>query len=67
MMPNFRDFEIHRFIDAEDAQDGAKAISRIECAVPVKQRPFADLSIQLKRRQKLISDWWQPAPNKLSA
>lgn len=67
MMPNFRDFEIHRFNGAEDAQEGAWAVSKIECAVPVKQRPFADLSIQLKRRQELISDWWQSAPGRLSA
>jgi hypothetical protein len=67
MMPNFRDFEIHRFSGAEDAQEGAWAVSKIECAVPVKQRPFADLSIQLKRRQELISDWWQSVPGQLSA
>ena len=67
MMPNFRDFEIHRFGGAEDALEGARAVSKIECAVPVKERPFADLTIQLKRRQELIFDWWQSAPNQLSA
>jgi hypothetical protein len=67
MMPNFRDFEIHRFSGAEDALEGATAVSKIECAVPVQQRPFVDLTIQLKRRQELISDWWQSAPNQLSA
>jgi hypothetical protein len=67
MMPNYRGFEIHRFNGEEDAQESAKAVSRVEAAIPAKERPFADLSIQYKGRQKLISDWWQPAPNSLTA
>jgi hypothetical protein len=68
MMPNYRDFEIHRFSGEEDALEGAKAVSKIECAIPAKERPFADLSVQLKRRQELIADWWhQPQKNRLSA
>jgi hypothetical protein len=67
MMPNFRDFDIHRFSGLEDAQDGASAVSRIECAVPEKQRPFADLTIQRRRRQDLIADWWQSPPDRRSA
>jgi hypothetical protein len=67
MMPNFRDFDIHRFSGLEDAQEGASAVSRIECAVPEKQRPLADLTIQRKRRQDLISDWWQSPPSRQSA
>ena len=30
MMPNFRDFEIHRLSGAEDALEGARAVSKIE-------------------------------------
>ena len=67
MMPNFRGFEIHRFSGAEDAQEGAKAVSRIEGVIPAKERPFADLSVQFKNRQKLICDWWQTGPDRLSA
>ena len=67
MMPNFRDFEIHRFSDLDDALEGAKAVSRTECAVPVKHRPVADLSIQRKCREQLVCNWWQTTPNKISA
>jgi hypothetical protein len=67
MMPNFRGFEIHRFDGEADAQEGAKAVSRIEAAIPTKERPFADLAVQLQSREKLISDWWQPVPKSLTA
>ena len=67
MMPNYRGFEIHRFSGAEDAWEGAKAVARIEAVIPAKERPFADLSVQVKSRQKLICDWWQRVPNKLTA
>jgi hypothetical protein len=67
MMPNYRDFEIHRFSGEDDAGEGALAVSRIESAIPVSARPFADLSAQLKRRQRLISDWWQDAPDRITA
>ena len=67
MMPNYRGFEIHRFNGKEDAQEGAKAVSRIEAAIPAKERPFADLSAQFNGREKLISDWWEPLPNSLTA
>jgi hypothetical protein len=60
MMPNYRSFEIFRFSDEEEAEEGAKAVSKIECAIPAKDRPFADPTVQFKKRQKLISDWWQP-------
>jgi hypothetical protein len=66
MMPNYRGFEIHRFSGAEDAQEGAIAVGKIESAIPAKQRPFADLSVQLKSRQKLIRDWWQVVPDRLT-
>jgi hypothetical protein len=67
MMPNYRGFEIHRFSGEEDAQEGAKAVSKIEYAIPAKHRPFADLAAQFKKRQKLICDWWQVVPNRLTA
>jgi len=62
MMPNFRDFEIHRFSGEEDAREGAKAVGKIEAAIPAKERPFADLLVQFESRQKLIRDWWNAVP-----
>jgi hypothetical protein len=67
MMPNYRGFEIHRFSGEQDAREGAIAIGTIESAIPAKERPFEDLSIQLKGRQKLINDWWQATPKRLTA
>jgi hypothetical protein len=67
MMPNYRSFEIFRFSDAEEAEAGAKAVSKIECAIPAKNRPFADLTVQYKKRQKMICDWWPVTPSQLTA
>jgi len=67
MMPNYRGFEIHRFSGEDEAREGAKAVGRIESVVPAKHRPFADLSVQFKNRQKLICDWWQATPDRLTA
>jgi hypothetical protein len=67
MMPNYRGFEIHRFSGEEDAWEGAAAVGKIESVIPAKQRPFADLSVQFKKRQKLICDWWQAVPDRLTA
>jgi hypothetical protein len=67
MMPNYRGFEIHRFSGEEDAREGAKAVGKIESVIPAKDRPFADLLVQFKNRQKLIGDWWQAAPDRLTA
>jgi hypothetical protein len=67
MMPNYRGFEIHRFSGPDDAREGASAVGKIESAIPAKERPFTDLSAQVKTRQKLIGDWWQVAPNQLTA
>jgi hypothetical protein len=64
MMPNYRDFEIHRFNGEEDAKEGALAIDKIEAAVPAKYRPISDLSVQVTRRQALISEWWQLVPDR---
>jgi hypothetical protein len=67
MMPNYRGFEIHRFSGEEDAREGATAVTRIESAIPGKQRPIADLSVQSKSREMLIRDWWQKTPDRLTA
>jgi hypothetical protein len=67
MMPNYRGFEIHRFSGEEDARDGAKAVGKIESAIPAKERPFADQSAQINGRQKLICDWWRATPGRLTA
>jgi hypothetical protein len=67
MMPNYRSLEIHRFSGEEDAREGAKAVGKVESVIPTKHRPFADLSVQFKSRQKLICDWWRGAPDRLTA
>jgi len=68
MMPNYRSFESYRFSGEDDAQEGARAIGKIEAAIPARARPVADASISYKRRLKLIGDWWQaPSPDRLSA
>jgi|ERR1700730_9434504 len=67
MMPNYRSFEIYRFSSEEDAQEGARAVSKIEGVIPAKERPVADLTVQFKSRQKLIRDWWQAASDRLRA
>jgi hypothetical protein len=67
MMPNHRGFEIYRFSNEGDAQEGARAVGKIEAIIPAKDRPIADLRVQYKKRQKLISDWWEATPGRLSA
>jgi hypothetical protein len=67
MMPNYRGFDSYRFDSEKEALEGVRAISRIEAAVPVAERPVADLAIQFKNRQKLICDWWQVTPDRLTA
>jgi hypothetical protein len=66
MMPNYRGFELYRFSSEADAEEAARAVSRIEASVPAQARPMADLTVQFKHRQKLISDWWEK-PNRLIA
>jgi hypothetical protein len=67
MMPNYRGFESYRFSGEDDAQDAARAISRIEAAIPAKARPVADPSANYKRRLALIGEWWQVTSDRLSA
>jgi hypothetical protein len=59
MMPNYRGFEIHRFTGEQDALEGTLVVGKIESAIPAR---VADLSVQLKSRQKLIRDWWHAPP-----
>jgi hypothetical protein len=66
MMPNYRDFEIHRFSGETDAREGALAVAKMEAAVPTKARPLGDFAALVKRRQKLLNDWWQ-TPSRLTA
>lgn len=67
MMPNYRGFEVHRFSGSDDALEGASAVGKIESAIPAKERPFGDLSTQVKSRQKLIFDWWEAPRSKTIA
>ena len=67
MMPNYRGFESYRFSGEDDAQDAARAISKIEAAIPAKARPVDDLSANYKGRLRLIGDWWQASSDRLSA
>jgi hypothetical protein len=41
MMPNYRGFEIYRFSSETDAQEGARAVGKIEGVIPAKDRPVA--------------------------
>jgi hypothetical protein len=66
MMPNYSGFEIYRFVSEDDAREGALAIGKVEGAIPEDDRPI-DLAVQYKSRQRLISDWWQARPNRLTA
>jgi hypothetical protein len=65
MMPNYRDFEIHRFTGEQDALEGTLAIAKIEGAIPAQERAFAE--VQLKSRQKLIRDWWRAVPQSVQS
>ena len=67
MMPNYRGFESYRFSGEDDARDAARAISRIEAAIPAKDRPVADPSANYGRRLALIGEWWQVTAGRLSA
>jgi hypothetical protein len=67
MMPNYRGFEIHRFSGEADARDAALSVSKIENAIPAKERPFADITVQLQNRQTMISEWWQTKHGRLTA
>jgi hypothetical protein len=42
-------------------------VSKIENAIPAKERPFADITVQLQNRQTMISEWWQTKQGRLTA
>jgi hypothetical protein len=58
MMPNDRGIEMHRFNDEDDAQEGTRAIERLELAIPAKHRPFDNPLAQSVNRHELIQNWW---------
>jgi hypothetical protein len=58
MMPNHRGIEMYRFGGKDDAEEGARAVERLEVAVPEAHRPFDDLLAQSKARLALIGSWW---------
>ena len=58
MMPNYRGFEVHRFSGKDDAEEGARAVERLEVAVPKAHRPFEDPLVQSRARLSLIRSWW---------
>ena len=60
MMPNYRSLETYRFTGDEDARGGARAVEKLEAAIPAEHRPFDDPAAQAGGRRKLIAQWWSP-------
>ncbi len=58
MMPNDRGIEMHRVSDEDDAQQGNRAIERLELAIPARHRPFDDPLAQFVSRHEVIQNWW---------
>jgi hypothetical protein len=56
MMPNARLFELRRFTGKDDALEAARALSRLEAAIPKEHRP--DLVRHAEGRMQLIDSWW---------
>jgi hypothetical protein len=56
MMPNDRGIEMLRFASENQAVAVARAIERLEYAIPAPHRPSGHAST----RQALISHWWPP-------
>jgi hypothetical protein len=56
MMPNDRGIEMLRFASEGQAVAVARAIERLEYAIPASQRPSAHAST----RQAMIAHWWPP-------
>jgi hypothetical protein len=61
MMPNYRDFEIHRFKGEDEACEGARAVSRLEVAIQAKHKLLDDPGPRSKSRRLSIREWWSPA------
>jgi hypothetical protein len=58
MMPNARLFDLRRFTGKDDALEAARAVSRLEAAIPKEHRP--NLLRHAESRKELIDDWWKP-------
>ena len=65
MMPNTRLFELRRFTGKDDAIEAARAVSRLEAAIPKEHRP--DLVRQAEERMQLINSWWDTVPERAIA
>jgi hypothetical protein len=56
MMPNDRGIELVRFGGEDHAISVARAVERLELAIPEKHRPFGHSATRLK----MIGGWWRP-------
>jgi hypothetical protein len=65
MMPNTRLFELRRFTGKDDALEAARALSRLEAAIPKEHRP--DLLGHAAGRMQLIDGWWTPSSERAIA
>ena len=65
MMPNARLLELRRFTGKDDAMEAARAVTRLEAAIPKEYRP--DLVQHTEARTRLINGWWDGAPNRATA
>jgi hypothetical protein len=58
MMPNARLIDLRRFTGRDDAVEAARALSRLEAAIPKEHRP--NLVRHAENRMELIDGWWVP-------
>jgi hypothetical protein len=65
MLPNARLFDLRRFTGKDDALEAARAVSRLEAAIPKEHRP--DLLHHAEGRMQLIDDWRTPLPERAVA
>jgi hypothetical protein len=60
MMPNDRGIELMRFGGEDHAISVARAVERLELAIPEKHRPSAHSATRLT----MINNWWRPLERK---
>jgi hypothetical protein len=60
MMPNDRGIELLRFGGEDHAISVARAVERLELAIPEKHRPSGNSATRLK----MIGNWWRPLERK---
>ena len=60
MMPNDRGIELMRFGGEDHAISMARAVERLELAIPERHRPPG----QSATRLTMINNWWQPLDRK---